>query len=188
MIKDQVASSYAELKSFVDNNKASIGRYLVKNDETNLGNPIEYYYDGSKLIVTGGTTKGSGGAGLPTILGEVTTETLIDTTYTTPKVNDAVIVTKDSTQSNRRTWYVYDGEEWGYKGIYKGDNTQEETSLKGIRSAAIYANTDYTLPNDLQYTVDADQLTIMINNQVSIKGKDWVEVEAYDFTSKFVFS
>jgi hypothetical protein len=44
MIKNQRASSYAELNAFIQNHKASIGRYLVEHDETNLGNPIEYYY------------------------------------------------------------------------------------------------------------------------------------------------
>ena len=134
MIRNQRASSYAELNSFINNHKASIGRYLVENDETNLGNPIEYYYDGTSLVVISGSTKGgSGGAGLPTILGEVLNETLIETEYPTPAINDGVIVKKDSTKSNRRTWYVYDGEAWIYKDIYKGDTTQEEISLSGIR-------------------------------------------------------
>lgn len=177
MIRNQVAASYAELNAFIQNHKASIGRYLVKNDETNLGNPIEYYYNGSSLIVVSGATKGgSSGGGLPTILGEVLDETLIETTYPTPAINDGVIVNKDSTQSNRRTWYVYDGEDWIYKGLYKGDNTQEELSLAGARTEVIVADTDYSLPNEMQYTVDSDQLTIMMNNQVAIRGVDWIEV------------
>lgn len=184
MITNQTASSYAELNAFVGNNKASIGRYLVKNDETNLGNPIEYYYDGSKLIAIAGTLKGGSGASLPTILGEVATETLVATYTATPKINDGIIVTADSTQSNRRTWYVYDGAAWVYKGIYKGDNTQEEVSLMNTRGAIIAANTDYSLPNNLQYTVDSDQLTIMLNNQVTIKDVDWIEVGAIGTQSK----
>ena len=187
MIRNQRASSYAELNSFVNNHKASVGRYLVENDETNLGNPIEYYYDGTSLVVISGSTKGGvGGGGLPTILGEVLDETLIATEYPTPAINDGVIVNKDSTKSNRRTWYMYDGEAWIYKGIYKGDTTQEEISLTGTRSAIIDADTNYELPNGMEYTIESDQLTIMINNSVAIRGVDWIEVGATGTQSKLI--
>ena len=187
MIKNQRASSYAELNAFIQNHKASIGRYLVEHDETNLGNPIEYYYNGTALVVVSGSTKGgSSGGGLPTILGEIANETLIETTYPTPAINDGVIVKKDSTKSNRRTWYVYDGEDWIYKGTYKGDNTQEEVSLADTRASIIAADTDYVLPNEMEYTVDSDQLSIMMNNQVAIRGIDWVEVGSTGIQSKTI--
>jgi hypothetical protein len=186
MITNQKASTYAELFAFVGNNKASVGRYLVENDETNLGNPIEYYYDGSKLIVTGGVTKDSGGAGLPTMVGETSTYALVTTDFPTPKANEGVIVTSDETHSNRRTWYVYDGSGWVYKGLYKGDTTQEENSLTGTRGAVIAALTDYQLPNAMQYTVGASQLTIMMNNQVAIKGIDWKEIGVVGVQSKII--
>ena len=183
MIINQVATSYAHLNSFVNNNKATVGRYLVKNDETNLGNPTEYYYDGTKLLVISGGGNGDGG-GLPTILGEVANETLIATTYPEPEINDGVIVKADTSQSDRRTWYVWDGEAWIYKGYYKGDTTQEEQSLTGTRIEVILANTEYSLPNDMNYMVGSDQLSVFMNNAVGIKGVDWVEFGSEGTQSK----
>ena len=183
MIINQVATSYAHLNSFVNNNKATVGRYLVKNDETNLGNPTEYYYDGTKLLVISGGGSGDGG-GLPTILGEVANETLITSTFPEPEINDGVIVKADTSQSDRRTWYVWDGEAWIYKGYYKGDTTQEEQSLTGTRIEVILANSEYSLPNDMDYMVGSDQLSVFMNNAVGIKGVDWVEFGSEGTQSK----
>ncbi len=138
-----------------------------------LNNGDIYYYTGTEYKQITGAGGGGSSAAETNWLTDVSTFAERDTTHTTPAADDAVKVLEDETHDGQPTWYLHDGNNWVYQGIYFEESLQVITSERNTRTDDILPNTDYVLP--FKYIIDNKHLEIYLEGELLTNGIDYIE-------------
>ena len=127
------------------------GKYIVLQDETMQNKKAVYSFVNGELIVESGGTR--------TINWRTTVATYaLVAGITTPVGLDAVIVNADETHNGNKTWYLYDGYAWNYKGAYQKRETDYFLSPKDTRGTIVNQ-----LVLDFDYIVGNGELDIYLD-------------------------
>ena len=178
--KDRKPIKIGDVLPYTDLNALKAANPALKGKFYQLDNGKFYIYD----TLSHNYIPLSTGDANPNFLADVATKALITTTHTSPLPNDAVKVLADETVDGQPTWYLHDGMNWNYQGIYFVEDLITVLSDVNTRAEDIVALADYILP--FKYLVNHNHLDVYLEDEILIKGVDYTEVGTADYVSETI--